>query len=104
MSIGGAMRREAGVAVEEESGGPSDPDWSTVSAGPWLAEPLKGLRSPDGLARIEPGPAPQATLPPYQQAGVRWRYPLHRLRLGAWLADAMGLGKTIQVLCLALIL
>ncbi len=72
--------------------------------GPWLAETLKGLRSPDGLARIEPGPALQATLRPYQQAGVRWLYLLHRLGLGACLADDMGLGKTIQVLSLLLIL
>ena len=100
-----AMRLVAGVAVDEEqSGDPSDPDWSTVSAGTWLAETLKGLRSPDGLARIEPGPALQATLRPYQQAGVRWLYLLHRLGLGACLADDMGLGKTIQVLSLLLIL
>jgi hypothetical protein len=100
-----AMRLVAGVAVEvEESGEPSDPDWSTVSAGPWLAEALKGLRSPDGLARIDPGAALKATLRPYQQAGVRWLYLLHRLGLGACLADDMGLGKTIQVLSLLLIL
>jgi superfamily II DNA or RNA helicase len=100
-----AMRLVAGVAVDEgQSGDPSDPDWSTVSAGPWLAETLKGLRSPDGLARIEPGPALHATLRPYQHAGVRWLYLLHRLGLGACLADDMGLGKTIQVLSLLLIL
>src|SRR5437588_330892 len=29
--------------------------------GPWLAETLKGLRSPEGLARIEPGAALKAT-------------------------------------------
>jgi superfamily II DNA or RNA helicase len=99
-----AMRLVAGVTVEEESEVPSDPDWSMVNAGPWLAETLKGLRSPDGLARIEPGTALQATLRPYQQAGVRWLYLLHRLGLGACLADDMGLGKTIQVLSLLLIL
>ncbi len=100
-----AMRLVAGVAVDEEQlGDPSDADWSTMSAGSWLAETLKGLRSPDGLARIEPGPALQATLRPYQQAGVRWLYLLHRLGLGACLADDMGLGKTIQVLSLLLIL
>jgi hypothetical protein len=100
-----AMRLLAGVSVEkEESGDQSDPDWSTVSAGPWLAETLKGLRSPDGLARIDSGAALKATLRPYQQAGVRWLYLLHRLGLGACLADDMGLGKTIQVLSLLLIL
>jgi SNF2 family DNA or RNA helicase len=100
-----AMRLVAGVAVEDEQwANTSDPDWATVSAGPWLAETLKGLRSPDGLARVEPGPALQATLRPYQQTGVRWLYLLHRLGLGACLADDMGLGKTIQVLSLLLIL
>ncbi|MGH9562275.1 MAG: SNF2 helicase-associated domain-containing protein, partial [Terracidiphilus sp.] len=100
-----AMRLVAGVVVDEKHlDEPTDPDWSTVSAGPWLAETLKGLRDPDGLARIEPGPALRATLRPYQQAGVRWLYLLHRLGLGACLADDMGLGKTIQVLSLLLIL
>ena len=100
-----AMRLVAGVAIEEkESGEQSNPDWSTVSAGSWLAETLKGLRSPDGLARIDPSAALKATLRPYQEAGVRWLYLLHRLGLGACLADDMGLGKTIQVLSLLLIL
>ncbi len=100
-----AMRLVAGVAIEEEvSGDQADLDWSTVSAGPWLAETLKGLRSPDGLARIEPGAALKAKLRPYQQAGVRWLYLLHSLGLGACLADDMGLGKTIQVLSLLLVL
>jgi hypothetical protein len=104
MLFADAMRLVAGVAIGQESDHPSDPDWSTVSAGPWLAETLKGLRSPHGLARIEPGRALQGTLRPYQQAGVRWLYLLHRLGLGACLADDMGLGKTIQVLSLLLIL
>jgi non-specific serine/threonine protein kinase len=100
-----AMRLVAGVPVDEaDSGEPPDPEWSTVSAGPWLQETLKGLRSPEGLARIDPGAALKATLRPYQEAGVRWLYLLHRLGLGACLADDMGLGKTIQVLSLLLVL
>ncbi len=102
-----AMRLVAGVAVDDESdaaGEPPDPEWSTVSAGPWLAETLQGLRSPEGLARIDPGATLKATLRPYQEAGVRWLYLLHRLGLGACLADDMGLGKTIQVLSLLLVL
>jgi superfamily II DNA or RNA helicase len=79
-------------------------EWSQVVAGPWLAETLKGLRSPEGLARIDPGAALKATLRPYQQVGVRWLYLLAKLGLGACLADDMGLGKTIQVLSLLLIL
>jgi non-specific serine/threonine protein kinase len=101
-----AMRLVAGVSVEdgEEEGEAPDPEWSEVSAGPWLAETLKGLRSPAGLARVDPGSALHATLRPYQQAGVRWLYLLHRLGLGACLADDMGMGKTIQVLSLLLVL
>jgi non-specific serine/threonine protein kinase len=101
-----AMRLVAGVSVDEteEVGAAPDPEWSEVAAGPWLAEMLRGLRSPAGLARVDPGSALHATLRPYQQAGVRWLYLLHRLGLGACLADDMGLGKTIQVLALLLVL
>jgi non-specific serine/threonine protein kinase len=79
-------------------------EWSQVVAGPWLAETLKGLRSPEGLAQIDPGAALNGTLRPYQQVGVRWLYLLAKLGLGACLADDMGLGKTIQVLSLLLVL
>jgi len=99
-----AMRLMAGVVVADEGMEAPDPEWSTVVAGPWLAETLQGLRSPAGLARVDPGPSLHATLRPYQQAGVRWLYLLHRLGLGACLADDMGLGKTMQVLALLLVL
>jgi SNF2 family DNA or RNA helicase len=89
-------------AVDASADGSAE--WSQVVAGPWLAETLKGLRSPEGLARIDPGAALKATLRPYQQVGVRWLYLLAKLGLGACLADDMGLGKTIQVLSLLLIL
>src|SRR6185437_780976 len=69
-----------------------------------LGEMLRGLRSPEGLAQVDPGAALKATLRPYQQVGVRWLYLLAKLGLGACLADDMGLGKTIQVLSLLLIL
>ena len=99
-----AMRLMAGVTVTADDVDAADPEWSTVVAGPWLAETLKGLRSPEGLAKVDPGRALRARLRPYQQAGVRWLYLLHRLGLGACLADDMGLGKTMQVLSLLLIL
>ncbi len=86
------------------SGDASDADWSQLNAGPWLADTLRGLRQPEGLAQVSPGAALKATLRPYQQAGVRWLYLLTRLGLGACLADDMGLGKTIQVLALLLVL
>jgi len=73
------------VALEEESGEPSDPDWSTVSAGRGSQRLSRACASPDGLARIEPGPALQATLRPLSTGRFRWLYLLHRLGLGACL-------------------
>jgi SNF2 family DNA or RNA helicase len=98
-----AMRLVAGAALDD-AGDSAAADWSQLVAGPWLAETLQGLREPEGLAQISPGPELKATLRPYQQAGVRWLYLLSRLGLGACLADDMGLGKTIQVLALLLVL
>jgi len=101
LSFAEAMRMLAGADVGEDGAADgADPEWSLVVAGPWLAEVLKGLRSPDGLAHIDPGPALRGRLRPYQQVGVRWLHLLSRLGLGACLADDMGLGKTIQVLAL----
>ncbi len=103
LSFAEAMRMVAGAHLKDDSDTSADPDWSQVTAGPWLAETLKGLRSPEGLARVEPGPALKGTLRPYQQLGLRWLYLLTNLGLGACLADDMGLGKTIQVLSLLLV-
>jgi non-specific serine/threonine protein kinase len=98
-----AMRQLAGAAEVDADPARGEADWSQVSAGPWLAETLAGLRGPQGLAAVEPGPDLHATLRPYQQIGLRWLHLLSRLRLGACLADDMGLGKTIQVLALLLV-
>jgi non-specific serine/threonine protein kinase len=105
LGFGEAMRMIAGadVAVDGADDG-TGADWAQVGAGPWLCEMLKGLRSPDGLARVDPGTALNGTLRPYQQVGVRWLYLLSKLGLGGCLADDMGLGKTIQVLSLLLVL
>ncbi len=106
LSFGEAMRLVAGAnaAGAEEATEEFAADWSQVVAGPWLADTLKGLRSPEGLAQIDPGDAVRATLRPYQQVGVRWLYLLSKLGLGACLADDMGLGKTLQVLSLLAVL
>jgi non-specific serine/threonine protein kinase len=98
------MRMLAGADVTTDGAATgADPDWTSVVAGPWLAEALKGLRSPEGLAQVDPGRGLHGTLRPYQEVGVRWLHLLSRLGLGACLADDMGLGKTIQVLSLLLV-
>ena len=102
LPFGQAMRLLAGAALDDVA--PADPDWSEIVAGDWLAEMLQGLRSPEGLAVVTPGPALKASLRPYQQEGVRWLHLLTRMGFGACLADDMGLGKTIQVLALLLTL
>jgi non-specific serine/threonine protein kinase len=105
LSFAEAMRLLAGADLTRQGAASSaDADWSRVVAGPWLAETLKGLRSPDELDRVDPGRELHATLRPYQQIGVRWLHLLSQLGLGACLADDMGLGKTIQVLSLLLVL
>ncbi|HMJ60490.1 MAG TPA: DEAD/DEAH box helicase [Bryobacteraceae bacterium] len=105
LGFGEAMRLLAGADVAaKDTADADDADWAQVAAGPWLAETLKGLRSPQGLAEVDPGDALQGVLRPYQQIGVRWLYLLAKLGLGACLADDMGLGKTIQVLSLLLVL
>jgi len=103
LTFADAMRLVAGARLDD-SADPADADWSQLVAGPWLAETLRGLRQPEGLAAVSAGTALKAVLRPYQEAGLRWLYLLCRLRLGACLADDMGLGKTIQVLALLLVL
>ncbi len=97
-----AMRLVAGANVSGEAVADAPPEWSRITAGPWLANTLDGLLHPDGLARVDPGDLLKTTLRPYQQVGVRWLHLLSTLGLGACLADDMGLGKTIQVLALLL--
>ncbi len=105
LAFGEAMRLLAGADVAAgDAETAAGADWAQVVAGPWLAETLKGLRHPQGLAQIDPGDALEGVLRPYQQVGVRWLYLLAKLGLGACLADDMGLGKTIQVLSLLLVL
>jgi hypothetical protein len=77
-------------------------DWSQVTAGGWLRETLEKIRSPDRAGGFDPNTGLEASLRPYQAAGVQWMWFLQSLGLGACLADDMGLGKTIQVIALLL--
>ena len=101
-----AMRLLSGAAMadDETAGDRAAPEWSEVSAGPWLSRVLEDLRHPETAAAVHPGGALHATLRPYQQTGLRWLHTLTALGLGACLADDMGLGKTMQILALLLAL
>jgi non-specific serine/threonine protein kinase len=104
LAFGDAMRLLAGadLAGSDAAEGIDGAEWSQVVAGPWLAETLKALRSPQAIAGDNTRLGLNGTLRPYQEAGLRWLYLLAKLGLGACLADDMGLGKTIQVLALLL--
>jgi superfamily II DNA or RNA helicase len=97
-----AMRMVAGADIAGEGPAAQDQEWAGAVAGPWLAEILRELRSPEASGRLDPGQELNGVLRPYQQTGVRWLHLLSQLGLGACLADDMGLGKTIQVLALLL--
>jgi non-specific serine/threonine protein kinase len=98
LSFAEAMRLMAGVRLEEPDVTALDErEWTNVVAGPWLQKALAELTQP-GARALDPGGKLQATLRPYQDAGVAWLGALHALQLGACLADDMGLGKTIQVI------
>ena len=45
-----AMRMLAGAAVTDDVADVASADWSSVTAGPWLAETLQKLRTPNGSA------------------------------------------------------
>jgi non-specific serine/threonine protein kinase len=107
LSVVEGLRLLAGAHIGESSDdAPATgiADWSKVVAGESLAKTLSGLRSPEGLSDIDPGPLLQAELRPYQKVGLRWLWWLRSLGLGGCLADDMGLGKTIQVIALLVLM
>jgi superfamily II DNA or RNA helicase len=60
----------------------------------------KELLEFEGVEPIEPPPAFQGVLRPYQKQGLGWLNFLQRFGFGGCLADDMGLGKTVQLLAL----
>ena len=95
------MRLLAGATLGPTDATPEAERPLRVTAGPWLAERLASLRTPDRLADAD-SPGLRATLRPYQAVGVGWLRLATELGLGVLLADDMGLGKTIQVIALLL--
>ena len=70
-------------------------EWAFTQPGEGLSKILAQLQNPDQTA---PPESLNATLRPYQEAGLNWLWLCARTGLGACLADDMGLGKTMQVL------
>ena len=87
LSVVEGLRLLAGADVGEggaEAPGGDVAEWSKVVAGESLAKALAGLRRPETLADLDPGPSLRAELRPYQKVGLRWLWWLR-----AWvLADA----------------
>ena len=102
VSFAEAMRLISSAHIGGKEGDDAYQSWASVTAGDWLAETLKNLRSPENLGAKKQPKNLNATLRPYQKSGVEWMYLLTKLGLGACLADDMGLGKTIQLLTLLL--
>ncbi len=110
LSIAEGMRLLAGMnrSSDKEETLVEAEKWSTVIAGDWLKTVLDQLKNPSQLVAKATEAILQkylqATLRPYQVAGVSWLELLYKLKLGGCLADDMGLGKTIQVLSLLLLI
>ncbi|MDD5101064.1 MAG: DEAD/DEAH box helicase [Syntrophales bacterium] len=107
ISFSDGMRLLAGTGMEGRDALPAVEaarEWLNADAGEWLRSVLAGMRSPEGIVPVDPGPDLKTQLRPYQRTGVAWLRFMHDLGLGSCLADDMGLGKTIQVLALLLIL
>jgi superfamily II DNA or RNA helicase len=94
-----ALRLVAGADGDAVDKAYHDADSVTrIIPGPWLAQTLEQLRSPEGIATANPEKLLRAVLRPYQRDGIRWLWWLRTLGLGGCLADDMGLGKTLQVI------
>ena len=97
ISFAEGMRLLAGAPRELQSAEAAEVEheWAYAQAGDALATLLDQLKAPQQLATPT---NLNATLRPYQAAGLNWLWFCARTGLGACLADDMGLGKTIQLL------
>ncbi|MEU7783533.1 SNF2-related protein [Amycolatopsis sp. NPDC049159] len=100
---GRTRKLEAGEALAAALTGELELDGERVefAAPPVLGDLASRLRDRAASEVVTP-PGLQATLRPYQQAGLAWLATMTGLGLGACLADDMGLGKTIQLIALHL--
>ncbi len=78
----------------------SEDEGVEINAGDWLQEVMEKMRNPQMIKDTKVHKDFNASLRPYQQAGLNWLSLLNSLKFGACLADDMGLGKTIQIIAL----
>ena len=97
---GDAPRRRARRSIATRPKPPTTANGRTSSPDRGCANSLLACVGPKGWRHVESDSRVNATLRPYQNAGVKWLHLLSSLGLGACLADDMGLGKTLQVLAL----
>ncbi len=71
-----------------------------LNIAPSLLENLDVLQNQAGLDEVDLPETFLAELRPYQKIGLAWLLFMQRIRLGACLADDMGLGKSVQVIAL----
>jgi superfamily II DNA or RNA helicase len=97
ISFAEGMRMLAGAPANMQAADEPETqhEWAFAEPGEWLADMLAQLKDPEQLATPD---TLQATLRPYQKAGLDWLWFCTQTGLGACLADDMGLGKTIQLL------
>jgi superfamily II DNA or RNA helicase len=84
----------AELEVAFEGAGPK----IVISAPPELQARARGLAGATRAAPVEVARGLNATLRPYQAAGVAWLQQLREHDAGGVLADDMGLGKTLQTI------
>lgn len=97
ISFATGMRWLAGAPADLQVSDTSEVchEWAFAEPGEALTELLQQLKDP---AQLAPPTTLNASLRPYQQAGLDWLWLCTQTGLGACLADDMGLGKTIQLL------
>jgi superfamily II DNA or RNA helicase len=91
-SVRAAALAELEIAFEDE------PARLTFLAPPELQARARGLAGAMRAAPVEVARGLQATLRPYQAAGLAWLQQLREHDAGGVLADDMGLGKTLQTI------
>jgi SNF2 family DNA or RNA helicase len=100
LTLGEALQTATTGALSDQDGATFELE--EVSADGWIGDLLGRLRGVSTIEEVEQPENFSGELRPYQLRGVSWLNFLTQYGLGACLADDMGLGKSIELLALAL--